>query len=282
MLIPGLALLEAEALAQRGALLVSRGTSDAASASAELYDPEARVPRLPWERATSRDVDSLRGREGSAASARIQLLRPCSAAAARAAKRVLALVDRETQRPDVLRAGRELLQALARQHGEFRFASEARLAQTQPGLLTNTRDASQAGRLLGLHVDSHERRPIAERAVCRRLLVGNLSREVRSLLFVNLELEQLKGALPVQGIPRGRFDSATDLARAFLRAFPEYPVLRLLLQPGEAYLAPVQNMVHDGCTLDMRAADWTVRAFGELDAEARPIEHRAEGAHDAC
>ena len=35
----------------------------------------------------------------------------------------------------------------------------------------------------------------------------------------------------------------------FMRCFPDYPVIRLRIAPNEAYIAPTENIIHDGSTL---------------------------------
>jgi hypothetical protein len=57
----------------------------------------------------------------------------------------------------------------------------------------------------------------------------------------------------------------TPLIHAFLHKFPEYPVVRLAVLPGEAYIAPTENMIHDGTTEGMRVLDQQVTVRGRLD-----------------
>lgn len=58
---------------------------------------------------------------------------------------------------------------------------------------------------------------------------------------------------------------STPLIHAFLRKYPEYPVMRLAVMPGEAYIAPTENMIHDGTTECMTVADLQVTVRGRLD-----------------
>src|SRR5207245_3971045 len=120
------------------------------------------------------------------------------------------------------------------------------------GLLTTTRDPNKGNKRLGLHVDSHERRPLASRSASRRLLSVNLAHEPRAFLFVALSIASIFDALgrPADDDP-GRQPNATALGRRFLTSLPDCPVFRLELRPGEAYLAPVQNVIHDGSSETM-------------------------------
>jgi hypothetical protein len=56
----------------------------------------------------------------------------------------------------------------------------------------------------------------------------------------------------------------TNLARRFLTLFCDYPVLRLRIQPGEAYIAPTENVVHDGSSMEMSVADISLSLRGRL------------------
>jgi hypothetical protein len=59
-------------------------------------------------------------------------------------------------------------------------------------------------------------------------------------------------------------ESANDLRDAFFAAFPDYPVLRVRLQPGQAYLCNTQNTVHDGATNDEGLPDLSFLTLNEL------------------
>jgi hypothetical protein len=40
--------------------------------------------------------------------------------------------------------------------------------------------------------------------------------------------------------------SPYDLVLKFFKSFPKYPVVRLTINPSETYIAPTQNVIHDG------------------------------------
>lgn len=42
---------------------------------------------------------------------------------------------------------------------------------------------------------------------------------------------------------------------AFMRTFADYPIIRLRLRPGEAYVAPVENFLHDSTSADFVGAN---------------------------
>lgn len=101
---------------------------------------------------------------------------------------------------------------------------------------------------VGLHVDNFERRPIDTRHLSFPRVVVNLGLEPRSFVFINLPLINL---LAPSGIAHSResyqrYSWAYPLAHRFMASVPDYPAIRLLLRPGEGYVAPTQNLIHDG------------------------------------
>jgi hypothetical protein len=148
---------------------------------------------------------------------------------------------------------------------------------TPPGFHTVTFDAA-ADSFIGLHIDDLDEMPIAQRAASTARLCLNLGQDTRELLFVNLsattmarELTRASGAGAGVGDGEGGyFDMrSTPLIHAFLRRFPDYPVVRLRVAPGEAYIAPTENMIHDGSTLRMQHEDLQVTLRGIID----PMPH---------
>ena len=56
--------------------------------------------------------------------------------------------------------------------------------------------------------------------------------------------------------------SHKDLYNAFLTQFPKTPVYRLKIKSGEAYIAPTENIIHDGSSLYQDNLDLYITAFG--------------------
>ena len=99
---------------------------------------------------------------------------------------------------------------------------------------------------MGLHIDSHQQLPFADRAGAMTLCAVNVGVADRYLNFVNLPVRDLVEVLAAHGVTQP--ESASALKNAFFARFPEYPVLRLTLRPGQAYLCNTQNTIHDGAT----------------------------------
>ena len=114
-------------------------------------------------------------------------------------------------------------------------------------------------RRIGLHVDDWYRAPVSRRHMSPNRICVNLGCEDRFFLFLNLPMRRV---YELSGAPRHA--SGSRAAQAFCRLFPHYPVLKLRMRPGEAYIAPTENLVHDGCSSGMRTPDVTLSLLGRF------------------
>ena len=122
--------------------------------------------------------------------------------------------------------------------------------RSAPGLATVTkveRGLAERETYVGLHLDSWEGVSLRSRSSVRNRLSVNLGHGSRYLLFVNLTLAEMMRALGL--------DDAEDVhdvtlfsGHRFMRTFPRYPVTRVEVLPGEAYICPTGNLVHDGAS----------------------------------
>jgi hypothetical protein len=117
---------------------------------------------------------------------------------------------------------------------------------------------SSTGLRVGLHVDNWSGLEQGHRDKAPIRICANFGWSDRFLLFVDTPLdfllnERIEEFLPWQATlgpnEANRITRPTLLAREFLKAFPRYPIFRLRIKPGEAYLAPTENIIHDGSTI---------------------------------
>ncbi len=113
-------------------------------------------------------------------------------------------------------------------------------------------------RYLGLHLDSWEKKSLDELAEVRNRMCINLGLSPRYFLFINLEIKQLQLLLDKPYETRAR-----SLIHEFLTNYADYPVIRIRLDPFEAYIAPTENLIHDGSSEDQKHQDVqiTMRSF---------------------
>jgi hypothetical protein len=127
-----------------------------------------------------------------------------------------------------------------------------------PGNLpTVTRDPV-TGELVGLHLDTfHDRYDAARSAAGNRISV-NVGTAPRYLLFAPHSLRTLHR---LAGAPSGR----VDLAASFFERNQDRPILRLRVDPGEAYIAPTESLLHDGSSAGNGGEDLHVTGRGAFD-----------------
>lgn len=138
-------------------------------------------------------------------------------------------------------------------------------ARNPAGFHTVTFDA-RAARFIGLHIDDLDALPLARREESTNRICVNLGQDARHLLFVNVGAPRMAQMLTGRAAGDDAWAlRATPLIHAFLGAFPGYPVFRLAVFPGEAYIAPTENMIHDGSTLGMTADDRQLTVRGRVE-----------------
>jgi hypothetical protein len=125
-----------------------------------------------------------------------------------------------------------------------------------PGRASTRVDAA-AGCLAGLAFDLPPACPVApaEGAAPRPLGAVNLGDEATSLVLLNLPAARLQDRLRTAPGAPGACLTLGDLARRFLTSFPGYPLVRVLLRPGDGYWLPAGGVIADGYTMDKQEPD---------------------------
>ncbi|WP_454798682.1 radical SAM protein [Novosphingobium lindaniclasticum] len=276
-------------LSPQARFALSAGTTDRTPAAGDgpCYIAEAIVPLLPFRPASARESELLLAEPGAAwqigrdiAVIRVPecVVAPLSRVFADfGTSQSLANYRDHTAHPDWHTAYDLLSAHIAAHHsldaGEPRVV---RLGSAETGKTTVTKDAirgREGEHYVGMHVDSWTGLPLAEREHAQNRICVNLGRSPRSFLFVNLSLARMHAVLHGTSLA-GTAYYGSDLGHAFLRAFPNYPVVRLTIEPGEAYIAPTENLIHDATTLGMISPDLALHMIGffapqELAQQAR-------------
>lgn len=137
----------------------------------------------------------------------------------------------------------------------------------EPNSITVTTDP-RSGRRVGLHVDDWYHLPPGTRASAPARLCANFGWQDRFLLFVDISIDDLFHGTVNEFAEwadrhRSEFDKGpTWFARRFLSAFANYPITRLRVRPGEAYIAPTDNLIHDGSSEGGRGIDVACHVHG--------------------
>ncbi|MVU82805.1 hypothetical protein GPX89_36920 [Nocardia sp. ET3-3] len=222
---------------------------------AEDYADRAFVPRGPWRAPTCHERALLFGRPVPAALPGEWLAvlpAPARVLEACAVFRGLPLATGESGVRELAHgpAGRtalvEILRWAATLTDPARPGIEAPLLYGKSPAGQPTMTTGGHGRRVGLHVDSWYTDPLSDRSTAPNRLSVNLGSHDRHLLFVNAPLQGMAQALAQVDLLSGAADPKYALGQRFMEVFPHYPVTRLTIHPGEAYLAPTENMLHDG------------------------------------
>lgn len=129
--------------------------------------------------------------------------------------------------------------------------------QQLPHRRTLTQD--EDGKLIGLHLDNWDGFALGDRGSARNRICVNVGGSARYLLAVPHSVSSL--------VRDGRLSEATihpDAAAEFLRRHPSTIVARLRIFPGQAYIAPTENLFHDGSSEGEAEPCVTVTAFGHF------------------
>jgi hypothetical protein len=94
--------------------------------------------------------------------------------------------------------------------------------------------------------------PLGQQRRQARLWGGiNLGDEAVSVVLVNLSAQQTLDQLAERCADLPPAATLGELAERFLSHIPDYPPLRLRVEPGEGYRLPAGGILVDACTLDM-------------------------------
>jgi hypothetical protein len=122
-------------------------------------------------------------------------------------------------------------------------------------------------RRAGLHVDHWDGLPLRHRHRARNRICINLSREPRYALFFNLPMWDMFKSIGMRD-PEDVYSDFRGfyLGQRFMKAWPDYPVVRMRLDPGEAYILPTDNLIHDASTEGNHCRDITLTYLGQFVA----------------
>jgi hypothetical protein len=128
------------------------------------------------------------------------------------------------------------------------------LLVSTPGLRSLPRKGMAPG--LTFSLAAHAPYPVEGATRWPRLWGGvNLGEESTSLLFINLLAAELLAELRRRYPDPFAPSTLAELADRFLTLCPDYPPVRLRIEPGEGFRLPAAAILVDGCTLDKTEPD---------------------------
>jgi len=120
-------------------------------------------------------------------------------------------------------------------------------------------------KFIGLHKDSSNAQiKIHTSHKFGNRLTINLGKQSRYLLFINLTILQIYNMLiREKGVKKEKINNK-NITQLFFEFFPDYPVIRIKQDPYEFYIAPTDNCIHDGSTVNTKSLDIVMTYLGHF------------------
>lgn len=116
-------------------------------------------------------------------------------------------------------------------------------------------------KFLGLHIDRSTHFNIENASNSKNRICFNIGDEERELYLINLSLSQIKAKLAEKGYNDIDIDT-NNITDLFFKEFIDYPVLKIKIKPYQYYIAPTDNYIHDGTTINKDKLDITLTYLG--------------------
>jgi hypothetical protein len=125
-----------------------------------------------------------------------------------------------------------------------------------------TRAVDQDARI-GLHFDRWDSLSVDELNRGSNRVSINLGPSDRYFIYLNRTASGMAELLDRTNRPCRRDVHA--IGPAFMSAFPDYPIVRLRLRPGDAYIAPTENIPHDGSSAEVAGINHYLSLRGRFE-----------------
>lgn len=225
----------------------SAGTYRAASdvSICDLYESDAHIPKGEW--APVENMSCLPPQRDSSNTIAL------TSVPSRVTAEILALIERRRAvlKPvfnvmDLTCEEVQALTAILAQVPGIRVAEDPKAVarvRYRSGLPTATFNV-KTGKQIGLHVDIWDRMGWRNAWKAGNRISINISRSPRYFIFVPIQVCRLACLLMRNN--RSLTDDNFNLAAEYFRLHPQAPIYRLRVDPGDAYIAPTENIIHDG------------------------------------
>jgi hypothetical protein len=233
----------------------SRGTRpvDERDVDEGLYEAQAILPRRPWEAVSGGEAAAHAAADTGAIGSTVHVVK-APRALLDAVERFVSIRAHGYRRlPDEDSATAEhaalaaALRAVFDAEGPLHFVGQQ---VEPPGRETLTLN-EDTRRYIGLHVDSWDPLDVGERHAARNRMSLNLGPVPRWFLYIPMTLPEVAERVAARtGRVFGGRGDPTPMARRFMALEPDAAVIRCRIEPGEAYIAPTENAIHDGSSGD--------------------------------
>jgi hypothetical protein len=234
-----------------------RETADLVHGAA--YEEGARLPREPWRRPTEEEAKSIIAASAPSNLANSIAIVKLPGEFSNDVRQAIRSGNNESLKINLLQPLRTICKL-----GEPLHCIGPSNNLSNLGTVTINREI---GRYIGLHVDNWDQIDLGSRHLATNRICVNVGEEDRYFLFLPLLLMDIATVLSEEMGPQ--WEAAvryTLIGRQFMERFPDVPVIRCRLAPGEAYIAPTENLIHDGSSVGQSRIDeqFTVRGHIRL------------------
>lgn len=247
----------------RGTCLADAPDVEAIDLGVPSYVHDARVPRPDWRIANDHEASTLWSATPAQAHCTVALVRLLGPELTKLFEKrddIFSNVDdSETLKHPLVKL---LLDALNRKGVLAQRVFSARIGRDNPRLITMTRAVDQDARV-GLHFDRWDSLPVDELNLSSNRVSINLGPSDRYFIYLNRTASGMAELLNRTNMPCRRDVHA--IGPAFMSAFPDYPIVRLRLRPGDAYIAPTENVLHDGSSTEVAGINHYLSLRGRFE-----------------
>jgi len=249
------------------------------------YWVRAFAPKLPWRKPSDSELDLLLGSIDAAEPGKwIQVIKiPEKITSLFESARIASRepTDQKLREYTASAACREAIQQTVEFASSLAWPEHPKVDRggvffKAPGLPTTT--PRNYPELLGLHIDTaYKDVPFEGRNYAPGRISINLGLDDRFLLFVSASLDEIRELLAERKIqyPEEPSFVTHEFRSAFMSNFPDFPVVKVRIRPGEAYIAPTENLIHDGCTLGQTHFDVQFSACGHFQPQCSSTDSGA-------
>lgn len=136
------------------------------------------------------------------------------------------------------------------------------IIMNKPNLKTLTID-KENGKFIGMHIDSWDLLKVTERINGTNRLCINLGNDKRYFLFVKYSCIKMYEMLNFKQDLYKLEYKPYEIINAYFKQFPNTKIYAIKLEPNEAYIAPTENIIHEGSSFGTKFIDLnlTFRGF---------------------
>lgn len=158
------------------------------------------------------------------------------------------------------------LKSILTSHSSLKDFEFHKMVFAQPNIYTLTYFAENDKlEFIGLHYDRSTIFDIKSAAFSKDRFCVNLGNQSRDLFFINLPLNTITTLIEKTKGYNGEEITLDNLIEYYALYCYDYPVIKLTLNPFEYYIAPTDNILHDGSTLKRNSLDITLVYLGHFD-----------------